>query len=121
MLTGASHSSVSKGSGGSIQLKKGNTAIGPVIPITPGKTYTCRVYFLGQHAPTDFVRLSLKLYNARGDFVKHSNGASDWGYYRPGVWQEAVIIHHASENEGQMRVLLSRDQRTRRQHPCPYR
>ena len=108
-LTGASYSSVSKGGGGSIQLKRGNTAIGPVIPITPGKTYTCGLYFLGQHAPTDFVRLSLKLYNARGDFIKHSNGASDWGYYRPGVWQEAVIIHHARENEWQMRILLSRD------------
>lgn len=107
-MDGATHSSVSRGAGGSIALVRGQRANGPPIPITPGQTYTCGLYFQSQHAPTDFLRLSLSLADGQGQWLRNSPGASDYGYPRPDRWQEAVIVHTAQPDEHALQFLLSR-------------
>lgn len=101
-LLGATHSA------GALQLTRNDRAIGPAIPITAGTTYSCGVYIRGSHAPTDFMRLSLALYDGNGTHLYNAPGASDWAYAQKHVWQETVIIHHATGKERQMRFLLSR-------------
>ena len=51
---------------GSISITQDQLAFGPAIPITPGKTYTCGVYFMGTHSPTDLMRLTLALTDSAG-------------------------------------------------------
>jgi hypothetical protein len=93
---------------GSIGLLPGELVLGPSIKLTPGVTYTCGLQLRGTHAPTDYLRLSLKLYGANGAFLRHSLSASDWAYKAPGVWQDAQITHKAASDETGLRILVSR-------------
>lgn len=93
---------------GSIQLKKSGLAIGPKVKVVPGRTYTCGLYFKGHAKPTTFMRLSLKINNSKGKFLRHAKSASHWGYAKANQWQEAVVIYQAKSGDGEIRIFASR-------------
>ncbi len=94
LAAGVFDPAVSRNAGsGSVRLGVGGGVVGPMVAVTPGKTYTLSFYTRSATLPSGNITVVPEVYAANGAFIRQiAVSASGFSNSAPGIWEESSVV-----------------------------